>query len=347
LSGKSSRVVLLGDINSDVFLNVPAYPSPGGDALVYEMMVWTGGSVTNTAVVLARLGLQTCLISRTGADPWAEAALEALHKEGVDLSHVKRDPRAGTGLIFIPVTPDGERTMFSYRGANVLLEAAELDEQVFAGADLLHLSGYSFLKSPQKEAARRAIDFIKSHSGKVALDLGVEPAFALRDELRPLLPQLDLLVLGPKEAQALSGKPDSHAALDALLSSGVKLIGLKLGKEGCLLADPQEQVRLPGLAVPVVDTTGAGDAFSAGLIFGKLTGMSMALRAYWQIPWARFPPLFGGAASRCRLLMRSTSTWRISDRAFSSGTAGWKKFWGKSHLVWSPVEETAHPNPRF
>lgn len=275
MPGLPAQVTLFGDINSDVFLNVPAYPAPGGDALVYELLVRTGGSVTNTAVILARLGLKTRLISCTGDDVWADAALDALAKEGIDLSEVKRDQRAGTGMIFIPVTPDGERTMFSYRGANVLFEAADLKERIFEGCDLLHLSGYSLLKSPQKEAAWRAAELIKNRSGQLTLDLGVEPAAVLKTELDLLLPKLDVLVLGVREAETLSGKTGPEAALNELLARGVKWVGLKLGKDGCWLAAQETRVRLPGMKVEVVDSTGAGDAFSAGLIFGKMGELSL------------------------------------------------------------------------
>lgn len=276
--GKPGKVAFLGDINIDAFMSIPNYPLPGGDALVYEVTVRTGGSVANTAIMLARLGLQTELYSHIGNDEWADITENTLRREGVGLTHVRRNPHAGTGLIFIPVTPDGERTMFSYRGANILLDEADVREEDFIGLGALHLSGYSFLKSTQREAAWKALEIATSLSIPITLDLGVEPAVAIGADLPRLLRALDLLVLGDQEVIAISGQPDLEYGIAQLLDAGVKTIGLKLGKDGCEVISAENRVRLPGMRVDVVDTTGAGDAFSAGMIYGALRGMTFGAR---------------------------------------------------------------------
>ncbi|MCX6078314.1 MAG: carbohydrate kinase family protein [Chloroflexi bacterium] len=276
---KTYTVALLGDVNIDLLMNIPVYPPLGGDALVYDLVVRTGGTLANTAIVLSRLNLATELITHLGSDPWADIAIETLRAEGVGMKFLQRDIRAGTGLIFIPVTPDGERTMFSYRGANVLVDAGEVTSEMLTGIDLLHLSGYSFMKSPQKDAAWRAIELAESLGIPLTLDLGVEPAVALGADLEHLLGKLDLLVLGDQEAMTIAHRDNLESALDYLLSCGVKTIGLKLGKEGCMLVTSQSRAQLPGFKVNTIDTTGAGDAFSAGMIFGRLCGLSLEARA--------------------------------------------------------------------
>ena len=125
MGSEAHKVALLGDVNIDIFLNIPTYPPPGGDAMADVMELRTGGSVANTAIILSRLGLLTELITHTGDDPWAEIALRTLRAERIGMNFLVRDPQAGTGLIFLPVTPNGERTMFSYRGANALLRPQE------------------------------------------------------------------------------------------------------------------------------------------------------------------------------------------------------------------------------
>lgn len=272
------KIAALGDVNIDIFLNIPYYPPAGGDGLAYEIEYRTGGSVTNTVIVLARLGMQTEMVTRTGTDPWADMALKTMTDEGVGIHYTTRDEKAGTGLIFLTVTPDGERTMFSYRGANVNMTPEVLDEDLFAQIDLLHISGYTFLRSPQKDAAWRSIELAEKFGVPVALDLGVEPAVALGDDLARLLGKLDLLVLGDNEAITIAAKSTLEEAMQSLLQTGVKTIGLKLGREGCIVATPERQVRLPGFKVETIDTTGAGDAFSAGMIFGRLHGLSLEAR---------------------------------------------------------------------
>lgn len=275
---KSNIVAVLGDINIDIIMNVPAYPSPGGDALVYENTLRTGGSVANTAIMLARLGVSTEIYSCTGDDDWANIAFNKLRAEGVDLEHVRRDSHAGTGLIFIPVTPDGERTMFSYRGANVLLGPDEITEPEIGKLGALHLSGYSFLKSPQREAAWKAIEIAQKLRVPITLDLGVEPAAALGADLPRLLCCLELIVLGDQEVEVIAGTRDLQSGIAHLLDLGVQTIGLKLGKDGCEVIRREDRARLPGLRVDVVDTTGAGDAFSAGMIYGGLRDLSLGAR---------------------------------------------------------------------
>jgi sugar/nucleoside kinase (ribokinase family) len=108
----------------------------------------------------------------------------------------------------------------------------------------------------------------------VSLDTALHPAMAAPDMVRALLPRLAVCVLGRREAQALTGRAAPPDAARALLEAGVEQVGLKLGAEGCLLADPSGRYRLPAYVVNVVDTTGAGDAFSAGLLFGRLRGLS-------------------------------------------------------------------------
>ena len=278
MASVAHKVALLGDVNIDIFMNIPTYPPPGGDALSDVMELRPGGSVSNTAIGLSRLGLQTEMITHTGCDPWAEIALQALRAEGVGLNYTVCDPQAGTGLIFLPVTPNGERTMFSYRGANTLLNPAEITPELFSGVDLLHISGYSFLQSPQKDAAWRAVEMAGERALPVTLDLGVEPATALGADLERLLGRLDLLVLGEQEALAIAKRADLDSALDFLLSCGAGMIGLKLGLQGCLLVTADRRLHLPGFKVQTLDTTGAGDAFSAAMIYGRLKNLSLEAR---------------------------------------------------------------------
>lgn len=275
---KPGPVAFLGDINIDAFMSIPGYPPPGGDALVYDVTLRTGGSVANTAIMLSRLGLKTELYTHTGEDDWADITLNTLRREGVGLEHVCRDPNAGTGLIFIPVTPDGERTMFSYRGANILLAPEEIRAEDITALGALHFSGYSFLKSTQREAAWKALEIAQQVGVPITLDLGVEPAVAIGADLPRLFAALDLLVLGDQEVTAITRQSDLARGIGQLLDAGVKTIGLKLGKDGCEVISAAQRARLPGMRVDVVDTTGAGDAFSAGLIYGALREMTFGAR---------------------------------------------------------------------
>lgn len=271
----SPHIAVLGDINIDVLLPIETYPQPGGEAVARHALTSLGGSAANTAVVLARLGCQVSLIGRVGKDVWGEIVLEALAGLGVDLAGIQRDQQAATGMMFTLVTPDGERTMFGHRGANTRTDPALITEKSFHGNDWLHLSGYALLESPQKEAARRAVVFANRMRLPISLDTAYLPALTMPQELKPLLNQLALCILGREEAEALTGTEKPKRAAQLLIESGIRALGLKLGAQGCLVADSQSVWEIPPFPARAVDTTGAGDAFSAGLIYGLLNGLSL------------------------------------------------------------------------
>lgn len=269
------KVAVLGDINIDVIMPIAAYPQPGGEAITDGLLTSVGGSAANTAITLAKLGIAVRMIGRVGRDPWGEMALEALGACGVDTALVQRDDRAPTGMMFTLVTPDGERTMFGQRGANARTNPAEIGMDALVGAEFLHLSGYALLESPQREAALRALALAQQNGIPIGLDTAWLPALRAPGQIRELLPYLAICVSGLEESTLLSGGGTAEAAAMRLVEAGAALVGLKRGGLGCLLADSSGIISIPPFQAEAVDTTGAGDAFSAGLIYGRLNGLSL------------------------------------------------------------------------
>ena len=264
------QVVTIGDINIDVISHIPRYPEKGGEGLAEQGHIYCGGSAANTAVVLGRFGVDVGIIGRVGEDVLAPLALAALHEAGVDGSCIQRDPQTITGIILVAVTPDGERTMFGCRGANVRTDPALLDEDYIAQARIFHLSGYSLLAAPQREAALRALDVAHEAGLTVTADLGLEAVMRVTDRVKAILPKVDILFPNQAEAEYLTGHRDIEGAIESLLDYGVGTVALKLGKRGCAIGSGEGMFLVPGFAVPTVDTTGAGDSFDAGLILGRL-----------------------------------------------------------------------------
>ena len=268
-------ILVLGDINVDVLMDVPAYPPPGGEAVTERFITRLGGSAANAAVVLSRLGLEARMLGRVGNDAWGQMALDDLARTGVSLELVQRDAAAATGMMFTVVTPDGERTMFGQRGANTRTDPEAISMDILRQADLLYISGYALLEAPQRDAAARAVDLAARMRLPIVLDTAYMPALKIPQVMRPLLPDLEACLLGLPEAWAMLGAAEPQAAAAALLSAGVRLAAVKLGAQGCLLADASSAHLIPAFTVEVVDTTGAGDAFTAGLIYGRLHGLSL------------------------------------------------------------------------
>ncbi|HID61216.1 MAG TPA: sugar kinase [Anaerolineae bacterium] len=264
------QVVTLGDINVDIIASLLRYPPPGGDGLAERVEVHSGGSAANTATVLANFGVDVGIIGRVGRDAFAEQALARLAKAGVDLRCIQRDDEVITGMMFIPVTPDGERTMFGYRGANTRLDPALLDEGYIAQADVFHLSGYALLSEPQRSAARRAMEMAHRAGVAISLDTGLEAAARATEEVKALLPLVDLIFPNRAEAEHLTGSSEVKEAVKALSGYGIETVALKLGEQGCTVGSEGAIFSVPAFAVEVQDTTGAGDSFDAGFILGRL-----------------------------------------------------------------------------
>lgn len=268
------QVIALGDINLDIIAYVARYPRPGGDGLASRSCLRPGGSAANTALTLACCGIEAAIIGRVGADALGAQLLADLRSDGVDVSLVQRDPDATTGTMFIVVTPDGERTMFGFRGANVHTDPAGISVTGLREARHFHLSGYALLESPQREAAVRVLELAHRAGLSASLDAGLEILIRQADLVRALLSQMDLFFPNLDEAELLAGTRDPEVAVAWLREQGVKFVALKLGGEGCLVSTAEGVFTVPPFAVEVCDTTGAGDAFDAGVICGHLRGLS-------------------------------------------------------------------------
>jgi ribokinase len=274
------EVVAMGDINLDVISHVPWYPEKGGEGLAEEGHIFCGGSAANTAIVLGRFGASVGIIGRVGEDALAPLTLAALDEAGVDRSQIQRDSQAITGIILVAVTPDGERTMFGCRGANVRTDPALLDEDYIRQARIFHLSGYSLLAAPQRDAALRGLEVAHQAGLTITADMGLEAVMRVTDQVKAILPKVDVLLPSHPEAEYLTGRNDIEGALECLLDYGVGIVALKLGKHGCAIGSAKHDpegidgglLTIPGFAVDPVDTTGAGDSFDAGLILGRLEG---------------------------------------------------------------------------
>jgi len=269
---QKKKYLIFGDLCIDIFMGVDKYPSVGGDGNASELRKQIGGSATNTAIALAHLGCSPSLATHMGSDDLATGLRDELSAEGVNVENMGIEENVSTGLTLLIVTPDGERTMFTHRGANALVHPDEITPTSFNDVSMIHISGYALLKPPQSDAVLKAIEIASERGIGISLDLGVDPAYKVRSTILTILPKVTLLVLGQGEAEALTGKSGMDSAIEALLDSGVGTIAMKLGKDGCLIATKESRHQVDGFKVNVIDTTGAGDAFSAGMIYGISNG---------------------------------------------------------------------------
>jgi len=267
-------ILCLGILVADVVGRpVRAVPDPGRLVLVEEMALHTGGCALNAATALARLGLPVEVIGKVGADPFGDFLLRAMVERGIGTQGVKRDPEIGTSATMVMVAPDGERRFVHYIGANARLRLDDVDRALLAGASILHVAGALVLPGLDGQPMATLLHTAQAMGVITFLDTVWDDTGRWMDLLRPSLPHVDYFVPNLAEAQALTGREDPEDVARALLDCGVGTVGLKMGSDGCLvLSNRGPRWRLPAFEVPVVDATGAGDAFAAGFIAGVWLG---------------------------------------------------------------------------
>lgn len=270
------NILVLGDINVDIIGRVKAWPEPGDDCLAPRLEMHCGGVGANCALALARWGVPTRILGCVGRDQFGDFMLGALRKNGVNVRSVQRTDDAMTGMVYINVTPDGQRTFFGSRGANRVTRLQGNGVPLLHGAAAALLMGYSFLDPGPERAALKIIRAIRARGGWISLDAGQGPSKDVPRKILRASREVDILFAGGEEAAALVGTRDPRKALAALERTGARHVVLKLGKRGCLIRDAGALRQVPAFRIRAVDSTGAGDAFVAAFLQGRLRGWTMA-----------------------------------------------------------------------
>ena len=258
-----AAVVVVGDVNSDVVAVLSGLPAPGSDRPA-RIRTGGGGAGANVAVHLARRGVDVLLAGCVGDDAAGAGLLAELRAAGVR-TLLRAVPDTATGTIVSLVEPGGERSMLADRGANLQLRADDVPPPAPGGH--LHLSGYTLLDDGPRPAGLAALAAARAAGCSVSVDpastgplatAGVERWLADADGATLLLPNAD-------EARLLTGRADPADAA-RVLADRFPLVAVSLGAEGALWASGSTLVHRPARPARVVDTTGAGDAFTAGLL---------------------------------------------------------------------------------
>jgi|HubBroStandDraft_2_1064218.scaffolds.fasta_scaffold13397_4 ribokinase len=270
---RQPSIVVLGDINVDIMGSVQGWPQPGEDCLSQKLEIRCGGVGANCAFGLARWGATPRLVGCVGRDIFSAYVLETLRACKVNFRGVQRASAAVTGIFYITVTPDGERTFFGGRGANALLRMPRRTAAALTlGASAVHLAGHSFLDRGPTHTAMQLIKTIHARGGWVSLDVGMAPSKSIPRKILQMARSVDILLVSLDEATALTGMRDPFRAFAALLKSGAREVVLKVGRRGCLISESTEPVLVPSFSVRAVDSTGAGDAFVAAFLQARLRG---------------------------------------------------------------------------
>ncbi len=262
---------------------------------------YLGGSSGNLAAGLARLGVASAMLTRVGDEHMGRFVREALAREGVDVSQVRTDPSRMTGLVVLGIGAgdDIPHIFFRERCADMGLVEDDVDEAFIGSACLLAVTGTHLSTDSTRRAVFKAVRAARAHGTQVALDVDYRPVLwglaAAGDgasryvesadataALRELLPDCDLVVGTEEEIAIAGGSPEPLEALRGIRAASDAVIVMKRGALGCVIFESgpitglDDGVAVPGRDVEVFNTVGAGDAFLAGFLYGRIEGESWA-----------------------------------------------------------------------
>ncbi len=268
-------VTCAGVLVADVIVRpVDAWPERGRLALVESIALRSGGLAHTTGVTLAKLGVETAVVGRVGADPFGDFLVQILVDHGIRL-HVAREPQVPTSTTVVTVASGGERSFLHLIGANGRLVAADVSDDLLRSTRILHLGGYFVLPALDGEPAAGLLRRARQSGCRTSIDMSWDASGRWMSVLEPCLPHLDFLFGNQDELGHVTDSRDPAAIAGLLRARGVGIVSVKLGDAGAYVDSPGWHGHVPAYAVEAVDTTGAGDAFCGGFLAGVLAGWEM------------------------------------------------------------------------
>ena len=264
-------VVCLGILVADVIARPVDELPHGAVSLMDDVSLHGGGCALNTATGLVRLGLSALVVGKVGEDTFGDFVVGLLAERGLDTRGVLRDPAVPTSATVVLVDRAGERSFLHLPGANGALGAEELALDNVCSGRALHIAGALVMPSLDGAPTAELLAEARRRGVHTSLDT-VYDSTGRWERVEPCLPHLDLLMASLAEAQGVSGQHEPARAAAWFRDRGVTEVALKLGSDGCYVAGSEFEGNVPAFRVHVVDGTGAGDAFAAGVIYGRLAG---------------------------------------------------------------------------
>ncbi len=268
-------VLGFGALNLDRIYYVDRIVRPDEEGFISSTENHPGGSAANTIVGLSRLGTETGYIGKVAGDEGGRILLDDLSSEVVDTTSVSitnnQNDRSGECLIM--VDGSGDRGILVDPGVNDTISTADVDMDQVNSAALIHMTSFVCRNSntsfkTQKHVAASTTADISLDPGTLYAERGMEALMEFISQARVILPS-------DNELKLMTGCEDIQEGASMLIDAGAQWVAVKLGADGCYVADGSIKWHIPAQNVNVVDTTGAGDAFNAGFIYGMLHGMDI------------------------------------------------------------------------
>ncbi|MBD3214115.1 MAG: hypothetical protein GF311_16015 [Candidatus Lokiarchaeota archaeon] len=269
---KKYDIICIGAALVDMVAQVERHPLEDDEVFVSELNILSGGAAANTSVTCSKLGLNTAFIGKLGLDDeFGAKIIKDFEEDSVSIEYIKYSKAYKTGSAYVALNPAGDRRIYAHSGAANYLSASDIKENEISNANILYLSSLKNI-----EPFIKASTIAKASRIPIILNPGmliIEQGFEL---IKSLLQKIDILILSENEFRSLLAinreigfqKDYYETSCEILKELGIKIIIITLGKRGALLISHKDsQIINPIENINIVDTTGAGDAFSAGFIY--------------------------------------------------------------------------------
>ncbi len=260
-------VIGFGALNIDKIFFVDKIPKKDEESFIKSIETHFGGSAANTIVGLSRLGLKTAYIGKVGNDDDGYRIIEDLKREGVNTRNIKIG-KGRTGLAMIFVDSNGNRAILLDPGVNDEIKYSEIDVDFVNEFKILHLS--SFVCKNSKLSFESQRELVKNTDIEVSFDPGHIYAQKGLDALRDIIKRTSIFLPNKIEIEMMTQRNYIDGAKFLIEKYKCKIVAVKLGRTGCHVFWKKHDIFIPSFKTNIVDTTGAGDAFNAGFLYGYL-----------------------------------------------------------------------------
>ena len=276
-----------------------------------------GGAPANVAVGIARLGAKSTFLGKVGQDVLGEFLKDTLQNYGVRTNQMLLTSEVKTGVVFVTNAEDGERSFDFYidPSADRFLEVNDIDEKDFAAHKILHFGSISMISNPSKEATQYAVRLAKDNGMVVSYDpnlrLGLwDTKENAKETIKSMLDQADFLKISEEELEFITGQKELTAGIQKMKEYKIPLMIVTMGAAGCYVYTSRDDQHVAARKVQAVDTTGAGDAFVSGILYGlnEYEGDIQSITIEEAVEMAEFASVSGALAASTKGAMTALPT---------------------------------------
>jgi len=272
---KKFDIAVIGDVNPDLILTgkdiIPEFGQV--EKWIDDAELTIGGSAGIFAVGAAKLGLKVTFIGKVGDDHFGHFMKDRMTAQGIDVSGLVIDPSVKTGLS-ISLSDGNDRAILTFGGSNLLLNFQDIDFEIVAQSRHLHSGSFYLLNNIRQDLAivyKKA----KEMGLSTSIDTNYDPKEKWEDDIFNVLDYTDVFLPNMTELMAISGEKDPDSAIRHLTKNRNLLVAVKNGEDGAFAEKDKVRYSAETIQVKPVDTTGAGDSFDAGFLFGFLNGLGI------------------------------------------------------------------------